>query len=113
MATFIAGPQVRHAPARPGALRANPAVAITVDTEGFPPEVIMIRGQASVTEVDGLVKEFEQAARRYLGEEGANSYLDQMSKPGIRMARIAVRPTWVGLLDFQTRLPSHVGGFVA
>jgi hypothetical protein len=27
MATFIAGPNVRHAPARPAALRANPGVA--------------------------------------------------------------------------------------
>ena len=46
MATFIAGPHVRHAPERPAALRANPAVAITIDTEGFPPEVLLIRGQA-------------------------------------------------------------------
>src|SRR5437667_2214007 len=33
MATYIAGPHVSHAPARPAALRANPAVAITIDTE--------------------------------------------------------------------------------
>jgi hypothetical protein len=26
------------------------------------------------------------------------------------MARIAVRPSWVGLVDFQTRLPSTLGG---
>jgi Pyridoxamine 5'-phosphate oxidase len=67
MATFIAGPQVRHAPARPAALRENPAVAITIDTEGFPPHVLLIRGQASVTEVDGIVEEFERAAQRYSG----------------------------------------------
>ena len=54
MATYIAGPHVTHAPARPAALRANPAVAITIDTETFPPEVLLVRGQASVTEVDGL-----------------------------------------------------------
>jgi hypothetical protein len=36
MATFIAGPQVSHSPARPAALRANPNVAITIDTETFP-----------------------------------------------------------------------------
>jgi len=112
MATFIAGPHVRHPPARPAALRANPAVALTIDTEGFPPEVLLIRGQASVTEVDGLVKEFEKAAHRYLGEQSAKDYVAQMSTPGVRMARIAVRPTWVGVLDFQTRLPSHVGGVV-
>ena len=112
MATFMAGPQVRHQPGRPAALRRNPNVAITIDTEAFPPEVLLIRGQASVTEVDGLVKEFEEAARRYLGEEGAKGFLKSASQPGVRMARIAVRPTWVGTLDFQTRLPSHVGGVV-
>jgi hypothetical protein len=36
-----------------------------------------------------------------------------MRQPGVRMARIAVRPTWVGTLDFQTRLPRHVGGVAA
>jgi len=29
-----------------------------------------------------------------------------IDQPGTRMARIAVRPTWVGLLDFQRRLPA-------
>ena len=113
MATFIAGPQVTHYPARPAALRASPAVAITIDTEAFPPEVLLIRGEASVTEVDGLAPEFKEAARRYLGQEGAKAFFDQNSKPSVRMARITVRPTWVGTLDFQTRLPSHVGGVVA
>jgi hypothetical protein len=113
MATYSAGPHVSHAPARPAALRANPNVAITIDTEAFPPHVLLIRGQASVTEVNGLAPEFKEAARRYLGEEGAKGYIDQMSKPGVRMARIAVRPTWAGVLDFETRLPSHVGGVVA
>jgi hypothetical protein len=113
MATFSAGPQVTHYPARPAALRANPAVAITIDTEAFPPQVLQIRGEASVTEVDGLAREFKEAARRYLGEEGAKAFVDQSNKPGVRMARIAVRPTWVGTLDFQTRLPSHVGGVIA
>jgi hypothetical protein len=28
------------------------------------------------------------------------------------MARIAVRPTWVGLLDFAERLPAPLGGVV-
>jgi hypothetical protein len=26
------------------------------------------------------------------------------------MARIAVRPNWVGVVDFQARLPSALGG---
>jgi hypothetical protein len=38
------------------------------------------------------------------------SYLAMVDQPGTRMARVAVRPNWVGLVDFQTRLPSNLGG---
>jgi hypothetical protein len=110
MPTFLAAPHVRHAAARLGALRANPQVAITIDTEGFPPEVLLVRGGVSVSEVDGVAPEYALAARRYLGEEAAASYLAQIDQPGTRMARIAVRPTWVGVVDFQSRSPSALGG---
>jgi hypothetical protein len=113
MAAFIAAPHVRHPATRLAALRANPTVALTIDTEGFPPHVLLIRGQASVTEVDGLVKEYKEAAHRYLGDQGAKGYLGQISRTGTKMARIAVRPTWVGVLDFQSRFPSPLGGVVA
>jgi hypothetical protein len=92
------------------ALRANPDVAITIDTEGFPPHVLLIRGRASVVEVNGVVPEYALAARRYLGEEAATGYLAEMDVPGSTMARIAVRPAWVGILDFQQRLPGSMGG---
>lgn len=99
MATFAPSPKI-------GALRANPNVALTIDTEGFPPDALLIRGQASVSEVAGVVPEYALAARRYLGEEDATAYLLQVDQPGTTMARIAVHPTWVGVLDFQTRFPS-------
>jgi hypothetical protein len=110
MGAFFSAPHVRHAVSRLHALRANPAVAITIDTEGFPPEVLSIRGQASVTEVDGVVAEYALAARRYLGEEQGAAYLGHIDDPATRMARISVRPTWVGVIDFQRRLPSALGG---
>jgi hypothetical protein len=110
MPTFLSAPHVRHAAARVGALRANPAVAVTIDTEQFPPEVLLIRGRASVTEVDGVVEEYALAARRYMGAEAAADYLAQIDQPGTRMARIGVRPAWVGVLDFETRLPGSLGG---
>jgi hypothetical protein len=108
--TFISAPHVSHAAYRLRALRANPDVAITVDTEASPPEVLSIRGKAEITEVDGVVPEYAHAAHRYLGTEQATAYLGQIDHPSTRMARIAVRPTWVGLLDFQNRLPSALGG---
>jgi hypothetical protein len=48
MGTFIAAPHVRHPAARLKALRANPAVAISVDTDKFPPRVLEIRGRVSI-----------------------------------------------------------------
>lgn len=111
MATYIAGPDagIRHPAARVAALRANPAVALTVDTDSQPPRCLTIRGRAEITEVDGLAPEYTAAARRYLGDD-AETLLAQMDRPGTRQARIAVRPAWVGVLDFTTRLPSTLGG---
>lgn len=110
MPTFVAAPHVRHAAGRLRALRANPDVAITIDTETSPPEVLTMRGRVTITEVDGIPPEYAASARRYLGDEVARAYLSEIDQPGTRMARIDLRPTWVGLLDFQTRLPSALGG---
>jgi hypothetical protein len=110
MPTFLAAPHVRHAAGRLRALRQNPDVAVTIDTETFPPEVLTIRGRVAISEVDGIPPEYASAARRYLGDEAALAYLDQIDQPGTRMARIDLRPSWVGVLDFQSRLPSALGG---
>jgi hypothetical protein len=111
--TFIAAPHISHPTYRLRALRANPEVAVSIDTESFPPEVLSIRGRAEIDEVDGIAPEYAEAARRFLGSEQATPYLAQIDQPGTRMARIAVRPTWVGLMDFQTRMPSALGGVVS
>lgn len=109
MPTFLAAPHVRHAASRVHALRANPDVAVTIDTETFPPEVLTIRGPVTVSEVDGIPLAYESAARRYLSEEAAQGYLTQIDQPGTRMANIDLHPAWVGVLDFQSRLPSALG----
>jgi hypothetical protein len=106
MPTFIAGPHVRHPARRIAALRARPDIAVTIDSERFPPEVLLMRGRATVTEVDGIAPEYAQAAPRYLGQQAAAEYLAQIDQPGTRMARIGLHPSWVGVLDFSTRLPS-------
>ena len=110
MPTFIAAPHVRHPAYRVRALRAKPDVAVSIDTETSPPEVLIIRGRAEITEVDGVVPEYAEAAHRYLGSDRAAPYLAQIDQPGTRMARIAVRPAWVGVMDFQTRMPSNLRG---
>ena len=46
------------------ALRARPDVAITIDTNDAPPEVLLIRGRAEVTESQGLLAEYAEAMRK-------------------------------------------------
>jgi PPOX class probable F420-dependent enzyme len=90
--------------AKIAALRANPAVAITIDRAGPPPEVLLVRGTATVTDVDGIVPEYAAAQRHYYGEHGAAG-LAELDRPGLKMVRIAIRPDWVGTFDFQERFP--------
>jgi hypothetical protein len=107
MPTFIRAPHIAAPARRLTALRARPDVAVSIDTEGSPAQVLLVRGKALVTAVDGIDPDYALSARKYLGEEGARDYLAMADQPGTRMARIAVRPTWVGLLDFSgDRLPS-------
>jgi hypothetical protein len=113
MATFRAAPHVRHPASRIRALQERPTVAVMIDTEDFPPEVLDIRGDAELTEVAGVDEEYAKAAHRYLGVEAAEEYLGQLDDPVTKMVRIAVRPSWVGLIDFESRLPSALGGVTA
>jgi PPOX class probable F420-dependent enzyme len=55
------------------ALRRNPQVALTIDTDAFPYKVLLIRGAATVDVVAGVVPEYAQMCRRNLGEEGARA----------------------------------------
>ncbi|MDQ0766551.1 pyridoxamine 5'-phosphate oxidase family protein [Streptomyces canus] len=81
----------KNAPKLP-ALRENPAVALTIDTEVHPPKILLIRGRAELDFVDGI-PEWE-AEVRSLYHDG--------------MVRIVVTPTWAKLIDFETTLPSAV-----
>ncbi|URN07740.1 pyridoxamine 5'-phosphate oxidase family protein [Actinomadura madurae] len=42
------------------ALRNNPAVALTIDTESHPPKVLLLRGNAELDVVDGIPEEYLQ-----------------------------------------------------
>jgi hypothetical protein len=80
-------------------------VAISIDSSTWPYKVLLIRGEAEVTTVDGLPPEYEAAAYRYFGNEGGQAWIDNGRKLFTQMARIVVRPAWVGLLDFEQRFP--------
>ena len=73
-------------------------------------EVLTMRGRVEISEVAGIPPGSASAARRYMGDEVARAYLAQIDQPGARMARIDLRPTWLGVLHFRSRLPSGFGG---
>ena len=87
------------------ALQVNPRVAITIDGEPWPHKVLLLRGMARTEIVEGIPAEYVAAARRYFGEEQGAAWAENVSQMLPRTARIAVRPDWVGILDFQTRFP--------
>jgi PPOX class probable F420-dependent enzyme len=88
------------------ALAKNPKVALTIDDNNFPHKVLLVRGSAKVETVAGVVPEYAAAAERYFGTQQGKAWVQQLSSKGPQMARIAITPEWVGLLDFQTRFPS-------
>ena len=86
-------------------LQDRPAVAVTIDdARAFPYRELMIRGRADVSVQDDVPEEYAEAALRYFGQEQGKAWVDGLR--GNPMARIAVVPEWVGLLDFETRFPS-------
>ena len=96
--------------AKVAAIRANPAVALTIDTSppAWPPNVLLIRGTAEISLVDGVFPEYVAAGRKVTPAEefpeweaGVHALYDQM-------ARIDVTPTWATVHDFETRLPKAV-----
>src|SRR6266567_3403112 len=84
------------------ALAKNPKVALTIDDNNFPHKVLLVRGQATVEMTDGIVPEYQLAARRYFGEAQGLAWVEQLRGMVPQMARISIQPEWVGILDFQT-----------
>jgi Pyridoxamine 5'-phosphate oxidase len=93
------------------ALRENPAVALTIDTEVHPPNVLLLRGDAVLDEVEGIPDEYLQAnaggsyemteEQRVEWEAGVRSLYDGM-------VRIVVKPTWAKVIDFEETLPTAI-----
>lgn len=95
------------------ALRARPEVALTIDTNGFPHHVLLLRGTAQLEHVDGVVPEYAAAAQRYFGREQGQKWVDQLRGMGATMERIAITPTSATVLDFETRYPSAIAKLFA
>lgn len=86
-------------------LTARPDVAITIDTTDGPPKALMLRGKVTLREVDGVLPEYATLQLSGMGAEAGGAYLKTIDQPGLRMVRVALRPAWVGVLDFENRFP--------
>lgn len=95
------------------ALRSNPRVALTIDTETQPPQIVLVRGTATVEVVDGIPNEYLEASYRYVPREQWDAFEMQVRGLYKQMARITITPEWAKLIDFETTLPSAVEELLA
>ena len=95
--------------AKVSALRHNPAVALTIDTEVHPPRILLIRGRAELDVVDGIPEEYLEVNGSYpMTPEQRVEWEAEVRSLYDGMVRIVVVPTWAKLIDFETTLPSAV-----
>ena len=78
------------------ALRKNPMVALTIDTEVHPPKILLIRGRAELDFVDGIPDEYLKATSAYqmTPEQRVVWEAEVRSLYHEGMVRIVVTPTW-------------------
>lgn len=98
---------VPHAP-KVSALKANPKVGLTVDTNDFPPHVLLVRGTAAIDIVDGVPPEYFEASRKAIGPDQWDAFERQVRALYKQMARIKITPLWAKVLDFKTRFPTPI-----
>ena len=91
------------------ALRHHPAVALTVDTEVHPPQLLLIRGRAELDVVDGIPDEYLEMNGIYeMTPEQRVEWEAEVHSLYDGMVRIVVTSTWAKLIDFETTLPTAV-----
>ena len=99
----------RNAP-KLAALRNNPKVALTIDTEVHPPKILLIRGRAELDFAQGIPEEFLQMNGTYhmTPEQRVGWEAEVRSLYHDGMVRIVVTPTGAKLIDVERTLPCAV-----
>ena len=82
-------------------------VAVDIDRPSWPYPRLLIRGTVSVTDFPGVVPGYRETAIRYIGEQFGNGFIGAVESMGMPMKRIAVKPYWTGLYDFESRMPGQ------
>jgi Pyridoxamine 5'-phosphate oxidase len=90
-------------------LRANPMVALTIDTEVHPPKILLIRGRVDLDVVDGIPEEYLKTTGAYeMTPEQRVVWEKEIRSLYDGMVRVVITPTWAKMIDFETTLPSAV-----
>jgi len=95
------------------ALKANPQIALTIDTTDHPPQILLIRGAASLETVDGIPDEYLQMQSGLVPADQWDGWLAGVRELYRQMVRITVTPTWAKVIDFEKTLPSAVAELAA
>jgi hypothetical protein len=90
------------------ALRRDSRVAVTIDTNDFPPKVLLIRGTADVEEVAGVPRGYIDAGHKMVDDEHFAEWEAGVKGLYDSMVEIRITPSWAKILDFETRIPSAV-----
>lgn len=94
------------------ALGRDPRVAITLDTNDFPPNVLLIRGTASLETSEGVPQGYLDAGHKNVADDQYDEWVAGVRALYDEMVTIRVTPTWAKILDFETRLPSAVAELI-
>jgi hypothetical protein len=83
-------------------------VAVSIDRDFLASKILLIRGTVRVDTVEGIAPEYTAMIYRTMSKEDAEALLKEAAPLYPRMTRIFIHPDWVGILDFETRLPSAI-----
>ena len=97
-ATWTTAPKLR-------ALTENPRVAMTIDTQTFLPNILLVRGVATMETIEGVPSEYVEASRRIVGEERMAEWEATVRREHKAMVLVTVTPTWIRIIDFVRTFP--------
>ena len=103
--TIPGSPKVR-------ALAAHPQVALTIDTDTFPPHVLLGRGSASLETVEGVPPEYLEASRKWFSEEAMPSFTPRSAGCLSRWCESPSSRKGRNCWTFETRLPTPVENLI-
>jgi hypothetical protein len=83
-------------------------VAVSIESDYSASKMLLIRGTVHTDTVEGIAPEYTAMIHRTMSEEDAEALLKGAARLYPRMTRIFIHPDWVGIIDFETRLPSAV-----